>query len=210
MIGFLRGAIAQAKPVDANRKSPLYLLVLDVQGVGYDVLVTASAARECPPVGESVQLFTHLQMLDDRMVLYGFSSAAERDLFRLLVGVSGVGSQMAMALLDTLGLQELVRAIVAENTRVLCLAPGVGTKTAQRLALELKAKLSDWRQQVSPIASVASVVQEEVEMTLLALGYTPQEITAALQAVAKSPLVAQTQEVETWLRATLAWLSDRS
>jgi holliday junction DNA helicase RuvA len=206
MIGYLRGAIAHVKS-DSSRKSASSVVTVDVQGVGYDVQVTASTLAQLSTI-EPIQLFTHLQVREDLMVLFGFASAAERDLFRQLTSVSGIGSQVAMALLNTLGLQDLVKAIVTGNIRVLSLTPGVGQKTAERLALELKSKLADWRlSQGGAIASVAPAVQEDVEMTLLALGYTPQEINAALQAIARSPELINNQDVEVWLKATISWLS---
>ena len=208
MIGYMRGAIALLKAQDSSRKSsPCYILTLDVRDIGYDLVITASAAKQLPSTGETTQLFTHMQVREDQTVLFGFISAAERDLFRQLISVSGVGAQMAMALLNTLGLQDLVKAIVTGNIRVLSLTPGVGTKTAERLALELKTKLADWRQQVGGIIPVISAVQEDVEMTLLALGYTPSEIGEALRSVGSSPLLSQSQDVEAWLKAAITWLS---
>ena len=208
MIGYMRGAIALLKAQDSSRKSsPCYILTLDVRDIGYDLVITASAAKQLPSTGEMTQLFTHMQVREDQTVLFGFISAAERDLFRQLISVSGVGAQMAMALLNTLGLQDLVKAIVTGNIRVLSLTPGVGTKTAERLALELKTKLADWRQQVGGIMPVISAVQEDVEMTLLALGYTPSEIGEALRSVGSSPLLSQSQDVEAWLKAAITWLS---
>jgi holliday junction DNA helicase RuvA len=208
MIGYLRGVIALLKAQDSSRKSsPCYILTLDVRDVGYDLVITASAAKQLPPAGEMAQLFTHMQVREDQTVLFGFLSVAERDLFRQLISVSGVGAQMAMALLNTLGLQDLVKAIVTGNIRVLSLTPGVGTKTAERLALELKTKLADWRHQVGGIMPVVSAVQEDVEMTLLALGYTPSEIGEALGSVGASPVLSQSQDVEAWLKAAITWLS---
>jgi Holliday junction DNA helicase RuvA len=208
MIGYLRGAIALLKAQDTSRKtSPCYILTLDVRDIGYDLVITASAAKQMPPVGEVVQLFAHMQVREDRAVLYGFISAAERDLFLQLISVTGVGAQMAMALLNTLGLQDLVKAIVTGNSRILSLTPGVGNKTAERLALELKTKLADWRQQVGVTIPVASVVQEDVEMTLLALGYTPTEIGEALRHLSTSAALAQSQDVEAWLKSAITWLS---
>jgi holliday junction DNA helicase RuvA len=208
MIGYMRGAIALLKAQDSSRKSsPCYILTLDVRDIGYDLVITASAAKQLSPAGEMTQLFTHMQVREDQTVLFGFMNAAERDLFRQLISVSGVGAQMAMALLNTLGLQDLVKAIVTGNIRVLSLTPGVGNKTAERLALELKTKLADWRHQVGGIIPVISAVQEDVEMTLLALGYTPSEIGEALRSVSASPVLSQSQDVEAWLKAAITWLS---
>ena len=210
MIGFLRGAIAACKAADGSRKNtPSYWLTLDVQGVGYDVQITASTASRLPLVGEETQIFTHLIVREDQMSLFGFPTLAERELFRQLISVSGIGTQVGLALLNSLGIQDLVTAIISGNTRVLSLTPGVGTKTAERLALELKTKLADWRSaQVGATSSVVSVaVQEELEMTLLALGYTPIEISNALNAIASLPILKKTQDVEAWIKEAISWLS---
>ena len=213
MIGYLRGAIAACKAADSSKKNtPTYWLTLDVQGIGYDIQITASAAGKLPPVGEETQVFTHLIVREDQMVLFGFLSLAERELFRQLISVSGIGTQVGLALLNSLGIQDLVKAIVSGNTRVLSLTPGVGTKTAERLALELKTKLADGRlAQVGRTSSVGNVLgtalQEEIEMTLLALGYTPTEISNALNAIAGLPILAKTQDIEAWIKEAIAWLS---
>ncbi|MDS3860868.1 Holliday junction branch migration protein RuvA [Thermosynechococcaceae cyanobacterium BACA0444] len=207
MIGFLRGTILGTQKLGVNR----IILCLDVQGVGYDLLITTRLLNALPPVAEPVALFTHLQVRDDQLLLYGFGSAPERDLFRQLISVSGVGPQLGLALLDSLGLSELVQAIVSGNTRRLSRTPGVGTKTAERLALELKTKLAAWRDQTglvtTPAAGPIVAIQEDVEMTLLALGYTAQEIRQALEAVGQSTALAKNADAEAWLRETITWLS---
>ncbi|MGC8712485.1 MAG: Holliday junction branch migration protein RuvA [Leptodesmis sp.] len=108
MIGYLKGTIASIQK-HGNR----VVLTLDVNQVGYDVQIVPRLLMQLPAVGELVQIFTHLQLREDQMTLFGFGTAAERDLFRQLVSVSGIGPQLAVALLDTLGLQDLVQAIVA-------------------------------------------------------------------------------------------------
>ncbi|MFN9861113.1 MAG: Holliday junction branch migration protein RuvA, partial [Pseudanabaena sp.] len=139
-------------------------------------------------------------------------TVAERELFRQLISVSGIGPQVGLALLNSLGIQDLVKAIVSGNTRVLSLTPGVGTKTAERLALELKTKLADGRlAQVglmrSPSSILSDSLQEELEMTLLALGYTPTEISNAINAIISLPILAKTQDIEAWIKEAIAWLS---
>lgn len=206
MIGYLKGTIASIQKT-SNR----VILTIEVNNVGYDVQVVPRFAQDLPNADEEVQIFTHLNMREDGVTLFGFGLAAERDLFRQLISVSGIGPQLAMALLDTLGLQDLVQAIVAGNTRLLSRTPGVGTKTAERIALELKTKLAEWRQQanlvIAPGAGPATNILEDVEMTLLALGYTDKEITQALQAVGQSSALSKSDDAETWIRQAIAWLS---
>jgi Holliday junction DNA helicase RuvA len=206
MIGYLKGTIAGIQK-SGNRVT----LTLDVNQVGYDVQIVPRLVQELPAIGEPAQVFTHLNLREDQVVLFGFSSMAERDLFRQLISVSGIGPQLGVALLDTLGLQGLVQAIVAGNTRTLSRTPGVGSKTAERIALELRSKLAEWRQEAgmvtAPSAGPALAVQEDVEMTLLALGYTNSEIAKALQAVGQSTTLSKNADAEEWIRQAIAWLS---
>lgn len=207
MIGSLKGIIADIQKGNGNRVT----LLLEVNNVGYELQILPRMRMELPPLGETTQIFTHLQVREDQMVLYGFSSMAERDLFRQLISVTGIGTQLAIALLDTLGLQDLVQAIVGGNTRVLAKTPGVGNKTAERIALELKTKLSEWRNQAGLLSSIPSNVaphiQEEVEMTLLALGYTGAEVMKALQAISQDSSLAKQTNSDEWIRSAIAWLS---
>jgi len=209
MIGYLRGTLVEIKAGDLKKSIPT--ITLDIQGIGYEVQVTAASLGKLPAIDETLKLFTYLLVREDRLGLFGFLSISERDLFRELISVSGIGTQMAIALINTLGIEDLVKAIVTSNTRILSLTPGVGTKTAERIALELKSKLSDWRlSQVGTAGTFVVAVQEDLEMTLLALGYSPKEINHALGAIATSPLLINTQDLETWLKVTINWLSQNS
>ncbi len=207
MISYLRGTVAAIQKMSNGR----VLLVLEVNQIGYEVQIVPRLAGQLSTVDGLCQIFTHLQVKEDNLALFGFESLAERDLFRQLVSVSGVGPQLAMALLDTLGLQELVQAIVAGNSRLLSRTPGVGTKTAERISLELRNKLAEWRLQsgltTAPDAGPAATVQEDVEMTLLALGYTNSEIMQALRAVGQESALSKTADAEDWIRDAIAWLS---
>jgi holliday junction DNA helicase RuvA len=206
MISYLKGILS-----DIQKPGSKIILTLEVNQIGYDLQVVARLLSELPPLGEPVQLFTHLQVREDQMVLLGFGSRDERDLFRQLVSVSGIGPQMAMALLDTLGSEELVQAVISGNTRLISRTPGVGGKTAERIVLELKSKLLEWRQQtgqlLTPSGGPAIPVQEEVELTLLALGYTNSEIIQALQSVGRSTTLSKSGDTEAWVREAIAWLS---
>ena len=205
MISYLKGTIAFLQKSSSSR----IILTLEVNQIGYDLQITSRHWQQLPAIGDSVQVFTHMQTREDQTVLFGFTSMAERDLFRQLISVSGIGPQMGMALIDTLGLQDLVQAIVSGNTRLLSRTPGVGAKTAERIALELKSKLSEWRMHsgFTPDAAPVSSIQEDVEMTLLALGYTNSEIIQALQAVGQKTALAKNANAEEWIREAIAWLS---
>lgn len=206
MINYLKGTIADVHKGSSSRVT----LILEVNQVGYEVQILPRLTQSLQ-IGEQVQVFTHQQVREDQIVLYGFGIAAERDLFRQLVSVSGIGAQLAIALLDTLELPDLVQAIVGGNTRVLAKTPGVGPKTAERIALELKNKLAQWRQDAGLSTSVpvgvTPAIQEEVEMTLLALGYTGAEVIQALQAVSKNDSMSKNTNPEDWIREAISWLS---
>lgn len=203
MIAFLSGHLVA---IEWGERSSL---TVEVQGIGYRIKAPGRFLKQLPAVGEPVRVFTHLVVRETELVLYGFGSPAERDLFVELIKVSGVGPALGLALLNTFGLPELIQAVVTENVRLLSLTPGVGHKTAQRLALELKTKLAHWRQGMGvadqPLAGGPPMpIREEVEMALLALGYSTQEIQAALQALPTHP-----RPTEDWLRDAITYLSQQ-
>ena len=208
MINYLKGRVAEVQNTTGNR----FILILEVNQIGYEIQVSKRLAQQLPEdSAEMVCVFTHLQIREEQPLMYGFSSAAERDLFRQLVGVSGIGAQLAIALLDTLGLSDLVQAIVTGNIKQLVRTPGVGSKTAERIALELRTKLAQWRQVVGVVTSssgaIAPTIQEDVEMTLLALGYTTEEVARALQALSQDARLVKSQDAEDWIREAISWLS---
>ena len=214
-IAYLKGNVIEVAKNFSNRM----ILVLEVNNIGYEIQITPRFSQQISSENpETFQVFTHLQIQEDRQILYGFASANERDLFRQLVSVSGIGMQLAIALLDTLGITELVTAIVTSNIPVLTKTPGVGKKTAERIALELKSKLSQWQDLPSAevSAEVAQInkgampkpeILEDIEMTLAALGYSNEEITQAIAAISQDNLLIKNPNVEEWLRSAISWLS---
>lgn len=170
MIGRLRGLLA-AKLTDR--------VVLDVGGVGYEVAVTPRGLVDLPGVGEEAVLHTHLYVREDQMALYGFPAEDQRSLFRLLLGVSGVGPRVALAILATLSVDEVRRAVVTDDADALTLVPGIGKRSAQKLLLELRPKLD---LPATELPSGGSVVAE-VRDALDGLGYQPAEIREALRSV---------------------------
>ncbi len=205
MIAFVYGML-----VSASTRESQQWVVVDVQGVGYQVWTHSRALALLPAVGSPLKMHTVLVPREDSMTLYGFLEEQERELFTLLTSVSGVGPRLALALLDTLGAMELVQAVVRENFRALALTPGVGSKTAQRITLELKSKMEKFRQEaglgVATGVSIQPQVYEEAQMALLALGFSPKEVAQALQQVSgQNPGSA----AEEWIRSAIAWLSNR-
>ena len=187
---------------------------MEANQIGYEIQIASRLARKLSlETEETIQIFTHQQIKEDRQILYGFASVAERDLFRQLIGVSGIGTQSAIALIDSLGINDLVGAIVNNNLPTLTKAPGIGKKTAERLVLELKTKLAHWREvegvQISTATRVLPKTEiiEELEMTLLALGYTQEEIEQALSAISQDNQLLKNPNVEEWIRSAISWLS---
>lgn len=211
MISYLKGTKVDITKTTQNR----LFLILDVNNIGYEMQISTRFAQKLEGEGdEPIQVYTHLQIQEDKQILYGFPTAAERDLFRQLTAVSGIGMQLGIALIDTLGISDLVGAIVTSNIPALTKTPGVGKKTAERIALELKTKLAQWRkisgmevQQPEAIFSPPPEIKEDLEMTLMALGYTNDEIEQVLAALSQDNLLLKNKNVEEWIRSAIAWLS---
>ena len=173
MIGKLTGTLAE--------KSPPQVL-LDCHGVGYEVDVPMSTFYLLPGLGEVVSLLTHFVVREDAQVLYGFGNAAERDAFRQLIKISGVGPRTALAVLSGMSVAELAQAVTRQEAGRLVKVPGIGKKTAERLLLELKGKLGA---ELGPAAALApaSDQQADIGQALMALGYNEREAAAALKAL---------------------------
>ncbi len=180
MIDYLRGRLIAAQP---GR------VILEVGGVGLSIEIPASSFGDLKQqAGGEATLYTRLVLRDDEICLYGFCSEAERNLFNLVMGVSGFGPRLALALIGSFTVSQFYAAIMEENTALLCQAPGVGRKGAQRLVLELKEKLPKVMEQdlLAPSAAAAAGAlspEDEVVEALCALGYARAEAIAAVKSV---------------------------
>lgn len=157
-------------------------IVIDVGGVGYELDVSLHTFYALPALNERVSLLTQLIVREDAHLLFGFGSRAERDTFRLLLKVSGIGAKTAMGILSALTSEELAVAVAAEDIKRLSAAPGIGKKTAERMVLELRGKLTVTAQSGAPAAVVAAA-GDDIVHTLLALGYSEREAQQALKAL---------------------------
>jgi Holliday junction DNA helicase RuvA len=173
MIATLRGEISQ---IEDNA------LILEVGGVGLRVFVPAML-RTRLKVGEIILLYTHLVVREDALTLYGFESQGDRELFNILLGVDGVGPKVALSVLSSMTLDAVQRAVFADEGELLSRVPGVGKKTAQKMALHLKDKLKP----TDSLARVAAMsdTDSEVLAALTALGYSVVEAQAAIQFISK-------------------------
>ncbi|WP_298835571.1 Holliday junction branch migration protein RuvA [uncultured Piscinibacter sp.] len=171
MIGRLTGTLAEKTPPQ---------LLIDVNGVGYEVDVPMSTFYNLPGLGERVVLLTHFVVREDAQVLFGFLTHEERSTFRLLVKISGVGPRTALSILSGLSVAELAQAVSLQESGRLVKVPGIGKKTAERLLLELKGKLGD---ALAAPAAVKGDAQGDILQALVALGYSDREAAAALKAL---------------------------
>jgi holliday junction DNA helicase RuvA len=173
MIGRLQGQLAA--------KNPPQVLV-DCHGVGYEVDVPMSTFYNLPELGGPVTLLTHFVVREDAQILFGFATAQEREAFRQLIKITGVGPRMALSLLSGMSVADLAQAITQQAVGRLTKVPGIGKKTAERLLLELKGKLG--ADLGAPGTGPAqSDVQSDIHQALLALGYNDKEAAAALKAL---------------------------
>jgi Holliday junction DNA helicase RuvA len=171
MIGRLTGLIAEKNPPQ---------IVLDLNGVGYELDVPMSTFYNLPATGEKVTLLTHFAVREDGHFLYGFLTEAERFAFRQLLKVSGIGARTALSVLSGLSVNDLAAAVAQQELGRLIKVPGIGKKTAERLLLELKGKLADTIGGVSLHAAVDDAKQD-ISNALLALGYNEKEAAAAMK-----------------------------
>ncbi|MDO5103457.1 MAG: Holliday junction branch migration protein RuvA [Lautropia sp.] len=171
MIGRIHGTLLSKNPPD---------ILVDVQGLGYEVAVPMSTLYELPPAGQPVTLHTHLVVREDAQLLYGFHTEAERAAFRALIKISGIGPRMALAVLSGMNVEELSRAVAEQETGRITRVPGIGKKTAERLLLELKGKLAPVLTPDGTLALAPADSGDDILRALLALGYSEKESAATI------------------------------
>jgi len=186
MIGRLRGILVD-QSLDA--------VVLDVGGVGYALAVTPRTLADLPGLGEEVVLHTHMHVREDQIALFGFDTQQDKDLFSLLLGVSGIGPKVGLAILATMTPDQLQMAVIANDIAALTSVPGIGRRSAEKLMVELRPKMD-----VIAEAGSASGPIAEVREALVNLGYGPEEVRGTL---AEMP---QDLSVEDMLRRSLRQL----
>lgn len=170
MIGRLKGTLLEKAPP---------AILLDVSGVGYEVDVPMSTFCNLPGAGAEVTLLTHFVVREDAMLLYGFATAAEREAFRALIRISGVGPRIALAVLSGLTVEQLAGAVEAGEAGLLTRIPGIGKKTAERLILELKGKLKGAA--FAGLSSAEGASRADIVSALGALGYSEREAMSAVK-----------------------------
>jgi Holliday junction DNA helicase RuvA len=174
MIGQVNGVILEKQPPQ---------LVVNVNGLGYEIDAPMSTFYQLPDVGQEVKLFTHFVVREDAQHLYGFYSRDERTLFRTLLKVNGVGPRMALTVLSSASPAEFVRWVLENDTASLVRLPGIGKKTAERLVIEMRDKLSDWHKVEAPLGTASVKTDRNLRhqslqdaiAALISLGYKQQE-----------------------------------
>ena len=181
MIGYLHGVLRDKQPP---------ALLIEVQGVGYEIEAPMTTFYDLPAIGEAVQLYTHLAVREDAHTLYGFSKLSDRTLFRTLIKVNGVGAKLALTILSGMEAGLFAACVQAGDTASLVKLPGVGKKTAERLVVEMRDRLADWDVSgaalagggKTPAADVLNPVEEAVS-ALAALGYKPADASRMVRAI---------------------------
>ncbi len=196
MIGRIRGILAEKQAPD---------VLVDVNGLAYEVQVPMSTIYQLPAVGKEVTLHAHLVVREDAQLLYGFYTLQERRMFRSLIKVSGVGPKMALAILSGMAVEEFVRTVRVNDIAGLTRMPGVGRKTAERLIVEMKDRLEEWGDDIaSPDYSAPAAdekpserqLSQEAEAALVALGYKPAEATRIIaKAIKADPSISTSDEL---------------
>ncbi len=181
MIGFLRGKLMHKAPPQ---------LLLDVNGVGYEIEAPMTTFYDLPALGQDVKLHTHLVVREDAHILFGFASETERLLFRTLIKVNGVGPKLALTILSGQSVADFYRCVEDNDVKGLVRLPGVGQKTAERLIIEMRGRLPELDSSTVSISSVSNPVQlanspkQEAVSALCALGYKPQDAAKMVQGIA--------------------------
>lgn len=171
MIGRLRGKLIEKSPP---------LICVDVNGIGYDVHVPMNDLYDLPELGEEIQLFTHFVVREDAQQLYGFIHDAERQTFRTLIKITGIGPRTGLAILSGISAEQLAIAVEEDDLNLLCKIPGIGKKTAERIVLELRGKLGA----IVPTATAAvspANQRQDIANALMALGYSERELQKVLK-----------------------------
>jgi Holliday junction DNA helicase RuvA len=196
MIGRLSGVLIEKQAPD---------LLIDVNGVGYEVQAPLSSFLDLGQVGSKVTLFTHLAVREDAQLLYGFSDKMQRTMFRTLIKVSGVGPKLALGILSSMDADTFARCIQNHEVTALTKLPGVGKKTAERLIVEMQDRLKEWQTQAPLWAAVEQTEADsrnhliaEAESALISLGYKPQEASKML-----SKMPAEIDSSEEMIRRAL-------
>jgi Holliday junction DNA helicase RuvA len=193
MIGRIKGTLVQKDPP---------MMLVDVNGVGYEIEAPVRVFFELPHDGEEVTIITHMLVREDAQILYGFNNYQQRELFRKLLKVNGIGAKSALAVLSTMSTDEFIAMIQSQDVNAIVKIPGVGKKTAQRLIIEMRDKLGDVASDdismpgstgasAANLGNMPATAQSEALIALQSLGFRPQEVNMLIKQVAKDGMTAE-------------------
>lgn len=186
---------------------------VNLHGLGMEIMSSQRSVESAPALGETVMLYTAMIVREDSISLVGFNSREERDLFNILNSASGVGPKVALALLSALSVSEIAQAVVSEQHKILTAAKGVGPKLAQKMTVDLKEKMTRWRQEdthttIQPSTRTDNDAFREAEAVLLSLGYSLSEVSNSFNGIEKdlgiNPDTTNSEEI---LQSSLRWLA---
>lgn len=195
MIGRIKGTLIQKDPP---------IMLVDVNGVGYEIEAPVRVFFELPHDGEEVTIITHMLVREDAQILYGFNNYGQRELFRKLLKVNGIGAKSALAVLSTMSVDEFVAMVQSQDVNGIVKVPGVGKKTAQRLIIEMRDKLGDVAgddislpgtganvARAANLGNMPATAQSEALIALQSLGFRPQEVNLLIKQIAKDGMTAE-------------------
>ena len=200
MIGRISGTLLHKQPPE---------ILVDVGGVGYEIQVPMTTLFQLPAIGEAVSLVTHHAVREDAQLLFGFADDRDRQLFRHLIRVSGVGPKLALTILSGMDSDSFARAVQNGDVKSLVALPGVGRKTAERLLVEMRDRLASWLDELagvsaaSPAAPAAPDKLRDAEEALIALGYKPAEAARLVAAVDREDIDDSEELIRLALRSTV-------
>ncbi|HHL30937.1 MAG TPA: Holliday junction branch migration protein RuvA [Oceanospirillales bacterium] len=193
MIGRIKGTLIRKEPP---------MMLIDVGGVGYEIEAPVRVFFELPDTNSEVTIITHLLVREDAQILYGFNNYQQRDLFRKLLKVNGIGAKSALAVLSTMSTNEFIAMIQSQDVAAIIKIPGVGKKTAQRLIIEMRDKLGDvaagdislpggTAASAANLTNMPATAQSEALIALQSLGFKPQEVNMLIKQIAKDGMTAE-------------------
>ena len=191
MIGQIEGTIIEKNPPE---------ILVEVAGITYEILVPMSTLYQLPESGELVRLHTHFSVREDAQTLYGFFDAETKKMFRSLVRVNGVGPKMALGILSGMSVEDFVQAVRNNDSEAMVRMPGIGKKTAERLMIEMRDKMSEWGSDDNVGSDLSSQTKssftKDAEIAMINLGYKPQQAARAIAQVLKvNPEINDSEEL---------------
>ncbi len=212
MINYFKGSFVEILKDTKNK----IVLIMEVNQIGYEIQITSKLEEKLSnKKSDYIQVFIHLQTREDSQILYGFINKLEQELFRQLININGIGAQLSITLLNTLGSEKLIKAVYSGNVKMLSESPGVGKKTAERIILELNSKLLKLIEAFEIKVELHSCnssenTLEDITSSLLLLGYDREGVDRVTVYLKNNQFLSKQINTEELLRTAITWLSDNS